>query len=257
MFLREHRHWAYVWIPLFGAGVWFATLLTLIIVWAANGHPRYPSQEGSIAYISDVGATNLKPLFVTGCSITAASFVLSLFIERWLRHSGRLLPNMRRREVVLSWLSILGSIIGGAGLILLSVFDTRRFESLHRVFLLVFIIGVVLSAVFTIVEYRWISRDFHGVRELKIAYFVKAIIAGILIGLAIGFGIALYKGRNAGAVLEWIIGFGFTFYILTFVYDLRQSKGAIKHTYNRDRIEPHPTRPNAYALRELPPRVVE
>ena len=30
------------------------------------------------------------------------------------------------------------------------------------------------------------------------------------------------------AVLEWIIAFGFTFYILSFAYDLRISKGVVK-----------------------------
>ena len=61
---------------------------------------------------------------------------------------------MRRRERVFSSLAILGSFIGGAGLILLSIFDTARHQSLHRVFLLLFIIGVGLSAVFTIIEVR-------------------------------------------------------------------------------------------------------
>ena len=55
---------------------------------------------------------------------------------------------------MLSTLAILGSIIGGAGLILLSVFDTKRHHNLHRIFLLVFIIGVALSAIFTIAEVR-------------------------------------------------------------------------------------------------------
>lgn len=65
------------------------TLLAMLITWLAQGRPHYVSQDGSIAYISDVGADILKPLFVTGCVITAVSFFLSLVIERWLRHSGR------------------------------------------------------------------------------------------------------------------------------------------------------------------------
>ena len=151
----------------------------MLITWLASGRPKYPSMEGSIAYISDVGADILKPLFVTGCAITGVSFFLSLSIERWLRHEGRyvaqhllgslrkpaadisyaflltrLIPNMRRRERVLSSLAIAGAFIGGCGLILLSIFDTKRHPSLHRVFLLVFILGVGLSAIFTVIEVR-------------------------------------------------------------------------------------------------------
>ncbi|KAL0954598.1 hypothetical protein HGRIS_003558 [Hohenbuehelia grisea] len=189
------------------------------------GRPKYVSQEGSIAYISDVGADILKPLFVVGCSITAVAFFLSLAIERWLRHSGRLIPAMRRREKVFSILAIVASIIGGAGLILLSVFDTKRHTTLHRLFLLIFMLGVSLSALFTVVEYRWIRKDFFDVRHLKTAYCIKAAIAGILILLAFAFGVALYKSTDVGAILEWIIAFGFTISLLTFFYDLRLSKG--------------------------------
>ena len=68
--------------------------------WLASGRPHYVSQDGTIAYISDVGADILKPLFVTGCCFTGIGFVLSLAAERWLRHSGRLAPTMRKRERV-------------------------------------------------------------------------------------------------------------------------------------------------------------
>ncbi len=59
---------------------------------------------------------------------------------------------MRRREKVFGILAIFGSFIGGAGLVLLSIFDTKRFTSAHRIFLLVFMIGVALSAIFTVAE---------------------------------------------------------------------------------------------------------
>ena len=59
---------------------------------------------------------------------------------------------MRKRERVFSILAILGSFLGGLGLILLSIFDTKRHTSAHRAFLLVFIVGVGLSAIFSIIE---------------------------------------------------------------------------------------------------------
>jgi len=102
--------------------------------------------------------------------------------------------------------------------------------------LLVFMVGVALAAIFTIVEYRWLSKDFFDVRKLKIAYKMKAIIAGILILLAIAFAIALFKSKDVGAVLEWAISFGYVFFLLTFYYDLRQAKGAYRGRYAP---EPH------------------
>ncbi|TFK75108.1 hypothetical protein BDN72DRAFT_832412 [Pluteus cervinus] len=231
MAFADHKHWLYVWIPLFGAFIWFSTLLSMLITWLATGRQKYPSQEGSIAYISDVGASYLKPLFIAGSSITAVSFFLSLSIERWLRHSRRLPPNMAMREKVFSILAIIGSAAGGAGLILLSVFDTLHYTRLHRGFLLLFMLGVALSAIFTVIEYRWISKDFREYSSLRGAYIAKGIIAGILIALAIAFAVALYKSPDVGAVLEWTIAFGFTLYLATFVYDLRLTKATYKRQF--------------------------
>ncbi|KAG6865897.1 hypothetical protein C0991_010730 [Blastosporella zonata] len=97
-------------------------------------------------------------------------------------------------------------------------------------------VGVGLSAIFTIVEYRWISKDFIEVRKLRIAYIAKAIIAGLLIILSVAFAVTLFVIPDVGAILEWIIAFGFTFYLLTFVYDLRQAKGMHKGRYSKERI---------------------
>jgi len=61
---------------------------------------------------------------------------------------------MRKRENAFAALAILGSFIGGVGLFCLAVFDTKRHTSLHRVFLLVFILGVGISAIFSTIEVR-------------------------------------------------------------------------------------------------------
>lgn len=216
----------------------------MLITWLATG-VHYSTQQGSIAYISDVGADFLKPLFIAGSSITALCFFLSLVIERWLRHSGRLIPTMRNREHVFSVLAILGSFIGGIGLILLSTFDTKRHTSIHRLFLLIFMVGVMLSAIFTIVEYRWISKDFAYFRELRAAYIMKFILAVILMALAIAFGVCLYEtstsATEAGGILEWIISLGFTLYLLTFFYDLRMAKGVHKGELSKEAVAPYGT----------------
>ena len=63
---------------------------------------------------------------------------LAFLSERWLRHKGRLARNEATSEKVLVSLSIVFAIMGTAGLILLSIFDTLRHPSLHRLFLLLF-----------------------------------------------------------------------------------------------------------------------
>lgn len=54
----------YAWIPLISGLVFLGGLIAMLAAWAAEGHPQYKPGEGSIAYISDVGA-HLKPLFIS------------------------------------------------------------------------------------------------------------------------------------------------------------------------------------------------
>ncbi|KAF9226201.1 hypothetical protein BS17DRAFT_776875 [Gyrodon lividus] len=222
--LGEQSHRLFIALPIFAAFIWFASLLALLLTWLISGRPKYVSQEGSIAYISDVGASFLKPLFVIACCIAGVGLFLSLVLERLLRHRGRLPPDMRRRERVLGTLAIVGAFIAMWGLILLSGFDTGRYPTLHRIFLLVFMLGVALSALFTVLEFKWLTHDYADMQKLRRAYIAKAVIGGTLVLLAIVFGVALFYAPDAGGVIEWVIAFGFTFYLLTFCYDLRMAK---------------------------------
>lgn len=107
----------------------------------------------NIAFISDIGASKLKPLFIAGSSVTTAFLDLSFAAERLLRHNGRLVPNTTGKEKIFSILSILFAIVGTCGLILLSIFDTHHHHRAHDVFLLLFIAGYIISAIFICAEY--------------------------------------------------------------------------------------------------------
>ncbi len=82
-------------------------LLAMFITWELEGSPHYASMDANqhIAYISDIGAQGLKPLFITGAVVTTVFLDLSFASERWLRHTGRLAKNLGMAEKVLSALS--------------------------------------------------------------------------------------------------------------------------------------------------------
>lgn len=110
-------------------------------VWAANGKHLYPWNDvGQYnPYISDIAATNWgKPLFITGSAVMVVVFDVSFIAERWLRHKGRLTKNYMTSEKILSGFAIGFAIIGGAGLILLTIFDTRRYPHVHVAMLVIF-----------------------------------------------------------------------------------------------------------------------
>jgi hypothetical protein len=100
----------------------------------------YPTSEANPipSYISDVGAFEFKPLFIAMGTVSVVTFDLAFIAERWLRHSGRLVHNTTRWQKILAAGSIVFSIVGGAGLILLTIFDTHHHKKLHDAFLALF-----------------------------------------------------------------------------------------------------------------------
>jgi len=131
-------------------------IIAMLVVWNVEGKPQYDSFNPgqTTAYISDVGAEGLKPLFITGCVVATVFLDLSFLSERWLRHRGRLVRNTTTGEKVLSSLSIVFAVVGTVGLICLSIFDTLRYPRLHDIFLLLFIAGYVISAILLCWEYQ-------------------------------------------------------------------------------------------------------
>lgn len=210
--------------PIISGVVWLGTLLGLLIYWCTNENRRHYSsmdENQTIAYISDVGASTLKPLFIAGCAVTTVFLDLSFGADRWLRHKGRLVPNATMTEKVLSGLTILFAIIGTCGLILLSIFDTARHSKLHNIFLLLFIAGYVISAIFICWEYQRLGMRYKEHRVLRISFWIKLVFVIVEIVLAIAFASCSFtKHYNPAAVLEWTIAFIFSFYVFSFWIDL-------------------------------------
>ncbi|KAL2068693.1 hypothetical protein VTL71DRAFT_15031 [Oculimacula yallundae] len=212
------------WIfPVISGLCWLGMLLGLLLHWTTTGKPLYPSMDPTqrIAYISDVGAQSLKPLFIAGSCVTTIFLDLSFIAERWLRHRGRLARNQTTTEKVLSWLSMVCAAIGTAGLILLSIFDTLRHPTLHDIFLLMFIAGYVLSSVFICWEYQRLGIKYREHSILRTSFWIKLAFILIEVVLAIAFGTCNFKDKyDAAAILEWAIAFIFTFYVFSFFIDL-------------------------------------
>jgi len=216
--------WFSWWIlPVIATIVWFGTILGMLVVWLAEGSPHYSEMDPdeNIAYISDVGAHLLKPLFIAGSSVTAVSFCLSLVGERWLRHSERIVPNRSILEKIFAVFAIIGAVVGSAGLILLSIFDTLRHSRLHRIFLAVFAAGILASALGTVLEYWMLGRHNHRNRAVRHSMWFKAIFFVVEFALAIAFGVTMNEGiNNPAAVLEWVLAAVFCGYLVSFIIDL-------------------------------------
>ncbi|RYP52840.1 hypothetical protein DL768_002089 [Monosporascus sp. mg162] len=204
--------------------MWLAMLLGLLLYWVVSeGRPHYDSMAPmqSIAYISDVGASDLKPLFVTSCIVTTIFLDLSFAADRFLRHRGRLVPNATVREKVFFGLSIVFAVVGTVGLTCLSGFDTLHYPQLHDIFLVLFIGGYLLSAVFICAEFQRLGKTYRQHRSLTYSFWIKLVFILVELGLLIAFGVTLrYRLYDTAAILEWVIALIFSFYVFSFVVDL-------------------------------------
>ncbi|KAF2684953.1 hypothetical protein K458DRAFT_244307, partial [Lentithecium fluviatile CBS 122367] len=227
-------------VPIFSALVWLAMLIAMLVTWSVQGMPKYSSMsEGqTIAYISDVGAQGLEPLFIAMSTVTVVSFDIAFVLERWLRHTGKLAPNTSIWQKIYSGISIVAAIAGGVGLILLTIFDCVNHNRLHNIFLAIFIIGYIVSAIFICWEYQRLGIHFREHSVLRTSFWIKLAFILIEVGLAIGFGVSSRQGKyNTAAILEWTIAFIYFFYVLSFFIDFMpavRTKGHQSHTTEMD-----------------------
>lgn len=97
-------------------------IVGLIGLWKADGFSHYGNDNPDVVFISDVGAHH-KTFFIIFSSLSAAFYILTTLVERHLRHKGRIPGSVKKRQTVLDVFSVIFCIIGGAALVLLSVFD--------------------------------------------------------------------------------------------------------------------------------------
>lgn len=228
----------WVW-PVFSAFVWLAMLITMLAVWSVEGYPKYSSMDATqdIAYISDIGAQGLRPLFIAMSAVTVVSFDVVFIAERWLRHTGRLTPNTSIWQKVYSICSVIAAIGGAAGLILLSIFDTVHHPKLHNGFLVLFIGGYIISAIFVCWEYQRLGIHYRQHSILRISFWIKLAFILLEVVLAIAFGVlGNQKKWNAAAVMEWIISFIFFFYVLSYFIDFLPALRT-KHHQSRETVD--------------------
>jgi hypothetical protein len=95
-------------------------------------------------------------------------------------------------------------------------------------------VGYIISAIFICAEYLRLGLFYRSQhRILLISFMIKLGFIIIEAGLAIGFAVCASSDskakKNPGAILEWVIAFVFTGYVLSFVVDLLPSVRTRNH----------------------------
>lgn len=95
-------------------------------------------------------------------------------------------------------------------------------------------IGYLISAILICAEYLRMGIFYRSQHRILIVSFcIKLAFVIIEVALAIGFGVCMTSSdkskKNPSAILEWVIAFVFTGYILSFAIDLLPSVRTRRH----------------------------
>lgn len=216
-------------------------LLGMLLFWTVHENSKYitPMRHGqTIAYISDVGAHQMQPLFIAAGTVSVVTFTLAFVVERWLRHSGRLTHNTSRFQKILSALAIISALIGMIGLICLTCLNDVKHDTAHDTCLVIFIAGYIVSAIFICWEYQRLGIHYREHRVLRISFWIKLVFIFVELGVAIAFGALGDKDHyNGAAVCEWVVAFIFTFYVWSFAIDFIPAVKSKHHRHEKTESE--------------------
>jgi hypothetical protein len=141
-------------------------LLVMLFTWIGEGRPHYSYMDPgqTFPYLSDVGAGPLKPLLITGCTVTAIFLDCTFASERWLRHQSRLWKETATIDKALAVLTIAFAVVGTVGLFMLGIFDVAHYPLAHAIFLLLAITGFIISGIFMCWEFYRLETSERSIR---------------------------------------------------------------------------------------------
>lgn len=221
-------------LPLAAGTVWSVTLLSLLLYWLAEGRPRYPNQSNPyVAYISDIGAFRLQPLFIVGAilsSLTLVGTILAVHLVLYQRHRRKPHTFKERPWPYTKWVSILACIFALASCpcqICLPVFNNHYYPQSHHLLLSLSLAGTALTALCTTIVFwhEMRPRKNAGSKEdppeekLRRRCIISSntlFIIEVALGTCFSAFLWTQHYRVAG-ILEWTMSFLFTFYFWAFV----------------------------------------
>lgn len=203
-------------------------LIALLACWSFQGHPIYwfMSEEQFPVYISDVGATNLQPIFIACAGFQGIFFVASLALDKYLRSQKKLLPCLSEDEKRLSWCLIVFACISMLGITFTAIFKTNRFHHVHLSMVSIFIVFAFLLTVCNVAQYFLLYKSYpnenvKGINRFLFSAVLKIVWICLSIVFAVCFGVFMRDDRDSlSACFEWTLSFWYGILLCLFAFDL-------------------------------------
>lgn len=187
-------------------------------------------------YISHIGATNLRPLFISCVGFQMIFFVGTLVMEYVLRKKTKLQPYVSNKQPMFAIISIIFATLGQLGILFAAVFTTSKFKTVHLTMVAVFIICEFFACVFNFFN-SFIFGNFpkrlspnhekviFGKHRWANMYMVSFLCKLVwLVAAVVLAGLFVYnwkkKKRSLSAIYEWAISFWYGMLLVFWSIDL-------------------------------------
>lgn len=211
------------WIlPFLAVFFWYAMLISLMICWFVQGRPILDTDHTEmphyIVYLSNIGATNLQPIFICGSLFMGIFFVWAVIEDYYLRT-----PERKYFPPIFHWfltavhaLAIALSIIASLCILMASCLkDNWQYSRPHSVFVVLFVIFVFSYLCAHMLTYIIYCKH-YGVKFYRNMIIIKVIWIAIAIVFVVTYGAFMGKGNSGGrhsiwwgysAIMEWVLVF--------------------------------------------------
>lgn len=240
----------YYLIPLIALVVWWGMLIAMLACWSIQGHPIYKFMgytKQDPVFISDIGATNLQPLFISCAGFQGIFFVGTILMGYILRSKKKLQPYVSTKQPRFAVTSLVFVIIGQLGILFVSIFNTNKFPRVHISMVGIFIAGCFFACVFDFINSfifgHYPNRLSPGHEKVifgkhrwsnlyMVSFWLKSFWLIAALALAICFGAFMEYGNDSlSACFEWTISFWYGVLLIMWSIDLFPS--AVKHYRRR------------------------
>lgn len=156
-------------------------------------------------YLSTIASGTMKPVFVITALILGAIVTLSVGLERFQLHQGRLECGCEWVERVNNYGTVMFSAVAYVSLLLVAVLDCKQYYRTHISLLVLFLSAAGIATYWTIAEYTLLDANYRRFHRLRISYACKLIWVTVELVLVIPFSIlSLVEMRVPGAIFEWV-----------------------------------------------------
>ncbi|GMG34511.1 unnamed protein product [Ambrosiozyma monospora] len=227
-------------LPLLSTFAWWTMLTSLLICWYLDDKPLYESKQIyfhlMITFVSNIGASNLQPIFIIGSFVMGIFYVWTMIEEWYLRTEEKsyLRVSPHKHTTNLHIASIVFAFLGSVCMFLTSCFKLTVYDTIHNVCVTMFIVFVCTSSCCHVLCYILYYVHYKE-KWFLISALAKLLWVFLSLGLVFGYVYPYVLAMRAGlrsklwgisGAFEWALCYFYPVLLIILAFDLTMTKNS-------------------------------